>query len=88
MLWEVEIFPKGSDAEKSRVADEYDLLTHSRQPANDAIAQNLARLPASRRAWATSKSNSSCTSCSLDPVAEVGRHSRREAGDIAAVEPC
>ncbi len=29
MLWEVEIFPKGPDAERMRVAEEYDLLTHA-----------------------------------------------------------
>jgi phosphoribosylformylglycinamidine synthase len=29
MLWEVEIQPKGHDAERDRVAEEYDLLTHS-----------------------------------------------------------
>src|SRR5947209_6397538 len=29
MLWEVEIFPKGPDAERLRVAEEYDLLTHA-----------------------------------------------------------
>lgn len=29
MLWEVEIQPKGHDPERDRVADEFDLLTHS-----------------------------------------------------------
>ena len=29
MLWEVEIFPKGHDGERARVAEEYDLLTHA-----------------------------------------------------------
>ncbi|MBI3822434.1 MAG: phosphoribosylformylglycinamidine synthase subunit PurL, partial [Planctomycetes bacterium] len=33
MLWEVEIFTKGPDAERLRVAEEYDLLTHSAQGA-------------------------------------------------------
>ena len=36
MLWEVEIFTKGPDAERLRVAEEYDLLTHSTVGA-DAI---------------------------------------------------
>ena len=31
MLWEVEIQPRGIDAERARVCEEYDLLTHSRQ---------------------------------------------------------
>src|SRR4051812_20591082 len=30
MLWEIEIRPHGADPERSRVAEEYDLLTHSR----------------------------------------------------------
>jgi hypothetical protein len=30
MLWEIEICPSGNDAERNRVAEEYDLLTHSR----------------------------------------------------------
>ena len=30
MLWEIEIQPKGHDPERARVAEEYDLLTHSR----------------------------------------------------------
>jgi phosphoribosylformylglycinamidine synthase len=31
MLWEIEIQPQGSDLERERVCEEYDLLTHSRQ---------------------------------------------------------
>jgi phosphoribosylformylglycinamidine synthase len=30
MLWEIEITPKGHDAERDRVVEEFDLLTHSR----------------------------------------------------------
>src|SRR5262245_10650453 len=30
MLWEIEIRPRGADPERARVAEEYDLLTHSR----------------------------------------------------------
>jgi phosphoribosylformylglycinamidine synthase len=33
MLWEVEITPKGPDAERQRVAAEFDLLTHSQRGA-------------------------------------------------------
>src|SRR5262249_36546369 len=29
MLWEIEISPKGDDLDRSRVAEEYDLLTHT-----------------------------------------------------------
>ena len=31
MLWEIEIRPRGRDAERDRVCDEFDLLTHSRR---------------------------------------------------------
>jgi phosphoribosylformylglycinamidine synthase subunit PurSL len=34
MLWEVEIRPLGRDAERERVCDEFDLLTHSTRGAN------------------------------------------------------
>ena len=30
MLWEIEIRPKGDDAERRRVAEEFDLLAHGR----------------------------------------------------------
>jgi phosphoribosylformylglycinamidine synthase len=33
MLWEIEIEPKGGDAERARVVEEYDLLTHGREGA-------------------------------------------------------
>jgi phosphoribosylformylglycinamidine synthase len=33
MLWEVEIQPKGHDADRDRVCEEYDLLTHGRDGA-------------------------------------------------------
>src|SRR5262249_603431 len=39
MLWEVEIFAKGSDVERLRVAQEYDLLTHTRRESGRATAQ-------------------------------------------------
>src|SRR4051794_5896025 len=34
MLWEVEIRPLGKDAERERVCDEFDLLTHSTRGAD------------------------------------------------------
>lgn len=37
MLWEVEIRPKGTDLERERVCDEFDLLTHGRH-ARDLVA--------------------------------------------------
>jgi len=37
MLWEVEVRPKGRDAERERVCDEFDLLTHA-QRGGDLVA--------------------------------------------------
>ncbi len=34
MLWEVEIRPRGKDAERERVCDEFDLLTHAKRGAD------------------------------------------------------
>src|SRR5437764_10522770 len=34
MLWEVEVRPLGRDAERERVCDEFDLLTHSTRGAD------------------------------------------------------
>jgi phosphoribosylformylglycinamidine synthase len=42
MLWEVEISPKGLDAEKVRVAEEYDFLTHARRESGVAARQVMA----------------------------------------------
>ena len=39
MLWEVEIRPLGRDAERERVCDEFDLLTHSKR-GGDLITQS------------------------------------------------
>jgi phosphoribosylformylglycinamidine synthase II len=39
MLWEVEIFATGPDAERLRVAQEYDLLTHTRREGGPAATQ-------------------------------------------------
>jgi len=33
MLWEVEVRPKGRDAERERVCDEFDLLIHASEAA-------------------------------------------------------
>ena len=71
MLWEVEITPKGHDAERERVAEEYDLLTHSRR-GTELVAHtargyllegNLSRGQAERL----------MNELLVDPVAETGR---------------
>jgi phosphoribosylformylglycinamidine synthase subunit PurSL len=41
MLWEIEIRPLGRDAERERVCDEFDLLTHSRRGAE--LVRSTAR---------------------------------------------
>jgi phosphoribosylformylglycinamidine synthase len=71
MLWEVEIKPRGRDAERERVAEEYDLLTHSRR-GTELVAHtargyllegNLPRDQAERL----------MNELLVDPVAETGR---------------
>ena len=46
MLWEVEIFPKGPDAERFRVAEEYDLLTHAGHGGTLQTREGTIVLPA------------------------------------------
>src|SRR5438270_45230 len=71
MLWEVEIRPRGHDAERDRVGEEYDLLTHSHDGAGlvartsrgyllegELTREQVARLTAELLA---------------DPLAEAGR---------------
>ena len=43
MLWEIEIHPRDRDAERGRVAEEFDLLTHTHRGAELITA--TARLP-------------------------------------------
>ncbi|HWG41220.1 MAG TPA: AIR synthase-related protein [Gemmataceae bacterium] len=58
MLWEIEIQPKGVDAERTRVSEEFDLLTHDRRGAEwitgtargYLIEGNLSRSQAERLA--------------------------------------
>ena len=81
MLWEVEIRPLGRDAERERVCDEFDLLTHStrggdlvRASARGFLLEgNLDRDAAER--WPTS-----CWSIrwsSRAPCREVGKRKRQ-----------
>ncbi len=86
MLWEVEIFAKGPDAEKVRVAEEYDLLTHS-AAGHDAIAK------ASRGYLLQGELNQAhiaqlAAMLLVDPVAEVGEIHRAIAdGELASSGP-
>lgn len=40
MLWEVELYPIGRDAERERVCDEFDLLTYSQRGAERIVASS------------------------------------------------
>src|SRR5690242_18798532 len=44
MLWELEIRPRGADPERARVAEEYDLLTHSRDGSRLVAASSRGYL--------------------------------------------
>lgn len=50
MLWEVEIRPKGHDAERDRVAEEYDLLTHAGHGGTIKTLKGPVLLPPGREA--------------------------------------
>src|SRR5262245_33787842 len=71
MLWEIEIQPRGHDAERDRVREEFDLLTHARSGdgpvARSArgylVEGNLDRPQAERLLH----------ELLLDPLAETGR---------------
>ena len=43
MLWEIEIRPRGHDAERGRVVEEFDLLTHTRDGERLSIGFNDER---------------------------------------------
>ena len=45
MLWEVEILPKGTDLERKRVGEEYDLLTHAGHGGTLATKSGPVTLP-------------------------------------------
>jgi phosphoribosylformylglycinamidine synthase len=50
MLWEVEIRPRGHDAERDRVAEEYDLLTHAGHGGTIRTRKGAVALPPGREA--------------------------------------
>ncbi len=87
MLWEVEIFPKGHDGERLRVAEEYDLLTHGHGIGAAAIAKTshgfllqgeLAREQIERL----------MNELLFDPVAELGElHGANDHGELASGGP-
>src|SRR5436309_10566193 len=70
MLWEIEIRPCGSDQERARNGEEYNLLTHAKDGANRIVATargyllegNLSRQQAEQL----------LTELLVDPLAESG----------------
>src|SRR5579884_1867156 len=71
MLWEVEIQTKGHDADRQRVADEFDLLTHSQQGKTLVIAS--ARGYLLEGSLGQTQVEQLVRELLVDPVAEIGR---------------
>jgi phosphoribosylformylglycinamidine synthase len=71
MLWEVEISPKGRDAERDHVAEEYNLLTHTRHGA-DLIART-ARGYLLEGDVSRAQAEQLLNELLVDPVVETGR---------------
>ena len=94
MLWEVEIFAKGRDAERLRVAQEYDLLTHTGRESGRAatpIAAGAEMIAKTSRGYflqcSLSKAQVERLSEELlvDPLVERGEvHSADSAGVIGS----
>ena len=82
MLWEVEIFPKGPDAEKARVAEEYDLLTHG-HGAGAAVIARTARGFLLQGDLDRARVEQLVSELLVDPVAESGEiHETNAHGEI------
>ena len=85
MLWEVEIFPKGPDAERLRVAEEYDLLTRKGKGGADAI-EKTSRGFLMQGELEQAHVEQLMTELLVDPVAEAGAiHATNAKGEIESV---
>jgi phosphoribosylformylglycinamidine synthase len=71
MLWEIEIAPKGRDAERERVAEEYDLLTHSRD--GDTCVRRAARGFLLEGGLSREQAERLANELLVDPLVETGR---------------
>jgi phosphoribosylformylglycinamidine synthase len=71
MLWEVEIRPKGPDAERDRVGDEYDLLTHGRD--GRGLVARTARGYLLEGELMREQAERLTVELLVDPLAEAGR---------------
>src|SRR5207302_25919 len=92
MLWEVEIVPIGPDAERLRVAEEYDLLTHAGHggalPAGAEVVQKTSRGFLLQGELSRTHVEQLMTELLVDPVAEHGEiHGTNERGEIECGGP-
>ncbi|MGH7221799.1 MAG: phosphoribosylformylglycinamidine synthase subunit PurL, partial [Gemmataceae bacterium] len=71
MLWEIEIQPKGKDAERRRVAEEYDLLTHTRR--GEELITGTARGYLIEGDVSRPKAKRLADELLVDPLIETGR---------------
>ncbi|MBI2805442.1 MAG: phosphoribosylformylglycinamidine synthase subunit PurL [Planctomycetes bacterium] len=86
MLWEVEIFAKGADAERARIAEEYDLLTHS--TAGDEIVEKTSRGYLLLGDLDREDVERLAADLLVDPVAESGEiHGANAHGEIECAGP-
>jgi phosphoribosylformylglycinamidine synthase subunit PurSL len=92
MLWEVEIFSKGPDAELLRVAEEYDLLTHAGHGgsllAGAAVVQKTSRGFLLQGKLQREQVEQLVNELLVDQVAETGAiHGANAHGEIASGGP-
>ncbi len=71
MLWEIEIQPKGHDAERTRVGEEYDLLTHTRRGAE--LVTGTARGYLIEGELSRPQAKRLADELLVDPLVETGR---------------
>ncbi|MSQ95708.1 MAG: phosphoribosylformylglycinamidine synthase subunit PurL [Gemmataceae bacterium] len=82
MLWEVEIFPQGPDAERLRVAEDYGLLTHEGQIGADALLKT-SRGFLLQGELERDQVEQLASELLVDPVAETGTiHGTNGSGEI------
>ena len=80
MLWEVEIQPLGRDPERARVAEEYNLLTHTRQGAD--LVTRSARGYLLEGNLVRDQAEELMARLLVDPLVESGRLKSLDAGEV------
>src|SRR4051794_28695826 len=71
MLWEVEIRPKGHDAERDRICEEYNLLTHGQQTVT--VVTHSARGYLIEGGLDREQAGRLTSELLVDPLVETGR---------------